>query len=71
MISEMVRVLKTGAHLALIDFIFTGHCVEILRKQGMSDAHRIRIRGFSSWLGTVLMFGAFQMHLVTGSKVHH
>jgi hypothetical protein len=46
--SLMMRMLRRGGRLALIDLIFTGQCVEILR-----------------WLGTILMFGTFQIHLIT------
>ncbi len=68
MMSEALRILRPGGHLAFVDFMFTDHCVEILRRQGMNDARRTRIAGFSSWLGTVLMLSTFQMYLVTGSK---
>ena len=68
MISEMVRVLMLGGRLALVDFIFTDHCVEILQRLDMRDVKRSRMSGLSSLLGTILMFGTFQIHLVTGSK---
>jgi SAM-dependent methyltransferase len=69
MMSEMMRVLRSGGRLALVDFIFTGECVEILRQLDMHNVRRARIGGLSTWLGTVLMFGTFRIHLVTGSKV--
>jgi arsenite methyltransferase len=68
MMSEMMRVLTPGGRLALVDFIFTGQCVEILRRFGMRDARRTRIGGLSSFLSTILMFGAFRVYLVIGSK---
>lgn len=68
MISEMVRVLKPGGRLALADFIFTPHCVEILHKLGLSNAQRKRFSGPGSWLATVLMLGAFHVYIVTAQK---
>jgi ubiquinone/menaquinone biosynthesis C-methylase UbiE len=68
MICEAMRILRPGGHLALVDFMFTDHCVEILRRQGISDARRTRIAGFSPWLGAALMPSTFRMYLVTGSK---
>ncbi|MBO0859748.1 MAG: methyltransferase domain-containing protein [Chloracidobacterium sp.] len=43
MSQEIVRVLKPGGRLALIDFIFTGECLEVVWKNGMSSARRSRI----------------------------
>jgi SAM-dependent methyltransferase len=67
-VSEMVRVLKPGGRIALVDFIFTGECVATLYRYGIGDARRKRIGGLASWIGTILMLGTFQMCLVTGSK---
>ncbi len=68
MMSEMMRVLTPGGRLALVDFIFTSQCVEILRRFGMRDARQTRIGGLSSFLSTILMFGVFRVYLVIGSK---
>ena len=60
--------LGPDGRLALVDFISTGQCVEILRRLGISDARRTRVGGLSFLLGTILMFGTFQVHLVTGQR---
>jgi SAM-dependent methyltransferase len=65
---EIVRVLKPGGRLALIDFIFTRECTEVLRKNGVSDARRSRIGVVSFWLQAILTLGANQLHQVTGQK---
>jgi SAM-dependent methyltransferase len=69
MLREIVRVLKPGARLALVDFIFTEECVEVLRKIGITDARRTRVGTFFSfWLSAVLNFGLVQTYQITGSK---
>jgi len=69
MLREMVRVLKPGGRLALVDFIFTSECVGVLQEIGIADAKRARVGSFFSfWLGAVLNFGFVQTYQVTGSK---
>src|SRR5262249_46313190 len=49
MLREMVRELKPGGRLVLVDFIFTGECVLVLRGMGIGDAVRTRAGSFISF----------------------
>jgi SAM-dependent methyltransferase len=68
MLREMTRVLKPGGRLALIDFIFTRECAEVLRRLGLEGVRRVRIGGVRHWIGAILMMGTFQLCAVTATR---
>ena len=67
-ISEVVRILKPGGHLAVVDFIFTQECVEAFQRAGIANASRTRLGTLSFWVGAIMSFGSSQNYLITGSK---
>jgi arsenite methyltransferase len=68
MVREMVRVLKPGGYVGLVDFMFTGECVRTLKKLGLNDAQRLRVGSFSFWYAAILNLGMCQLYRVVGSK---
>lgn len=68
MMREMARVMKPGAQLALVDFIFTDDCVQDLRNHEV-EAERFRDGSWSYWISVILNFGAVRKYLVIGKKV--
>jgi arsenite methyltransferase len=67
MMREIVRVLKPGGQLVLLDLIFTAECVSVLKSCG-TDARRLRMGTVSFWISVILNLGAVQPYVVTASK---
>jgi arsenite methyltransferase len=69
MLGEMARVVKPGGRVALVDFIFTGQCLETFRQFGISNLRRQRAGSFFSfWFSAVINLGLVQTFRVTGRK---
>ena len=67
MMSEAARVLKSGGHIALVDFIFTGDCVSDLAKFGV-ESRRVRDGFLSFWISAILNLGAVKTYHIIGTK---
>jgi arsenite methyltransferase len=68
MIREVARVLKPGGRVALIDFIFTDECADVLEDAGIVHVVRARVGGWRFWIGAVMSAGTFQVHSVVAVK---
>ncbi|HEY7835420.1 MAG TPA: class I SAM-dependent methyltransferase [Ktedonobacterales bacterium] len=69
MLQEIVRVLKPGGQLMLVDFIFTSAATQWLRRHGLRDAARVRLGSAYEWYTTLLLSsGVARLYAVTGSK---
>ena len=69
MLREIARVLKPDGRVALVDFIFTGECLETFRELGLRNLERRRSgSAFSFWFTAIINFGLVQTCQVTGRK---
>ena len=65
---EIARVLKTGGRVAVLDLLHTGDYVRVLRDCGLTDARRVPVGFFLTWLFPCLTCGAICFFRVTGTK---
>src|SRR5262249_61629804 len=69
MLGEIVRVLKPGGQLVLVDFIFTGMATQLLQSYGVREAHRVRLGTGYDWDSALLLsFGLVRLYAVIGAK---
>jgi SAM-dependent methyltransferase len=66
MAQEIVRVLKPGGQVALVDFIFTEQCVSDLIESGIPSAARVRMNRF--WITAITSFGMVRLYKVIATK---
>jgi SAM-dependent methyltransferase len=67
MTREIVRVLKPGGYVSLIDFLFTDRFAQVLQDCGM-DTRRLRVGRFSFYLSAILNLGLVRTCQVIASK---
>jgi ubiquinone/menaquinone biosynthesis C-methylase UbiE len=69
MLQEIIRVLKPGGQIVLVDFIFTSAALHLLQSNGMRDAHRVRLGSAYEWYSALLLSaGVVRLYAVTGGK---